>query len=157
MYRYLLLLIAAALILLYLFYPRGDDPRQIEAVLNEIKDSAGKHDADGVTEHFSLQYKDEYGASYPVVKNVIENAFRRYDKILVSYSGLSVVFSENESGGKEAAANLDVIVTGQSSGMPHDLIGSDGSPDNITVTLGKSGLGGWKITSVNGIDEGENY
>jgi hypothetical protein len=155
--KYLLLLIAAALILLYLFFPRGDDPREIESVFNELRDAAEKKDTDGVTEHFSLHYKDEYGASYHVVKNVIGNAFRKYDGIRVSYSGLSVLFSENESGEKEAAANLDVIVTGRSSGMFYDLIGSEGSPDNITVTLKKSGLGGWKITRVEGLDEQEGY
>ncbi len=41
--------------------------------------------------------------------------------------------------------------------MPHDLIGSEGSPDNVTVTLKKSGLGGWKITGVEGIDAQESY
>jgi len=155
--RYLLLLIAAALVLLYLFFPRGDDPREIEAIFDEMKEAAANKDTDGVAEHFSLQYKDEYGASYPVVKKVIGNVFRKYDSIRVSYSGLSVVFSENESGEKEAAANLDVTVTGYSSGMSYDLIGSEGSPDNVTVTLVKSGLGGWKITGVEGLDAQESY
>lgn len=153
----MLLLIAVTLVLLYLFYPRGDDPREIESVFNEMIDAAGKNDADGITEYFSLQYKDEYGASYPVVKNVIENTFRKYDSIRVSYSGLSVIFSENESGEKETAANFDVIATGQSSGMSYDLIGSEGSPDNVTVTLKKSALGGWKVTGVQGLDEQDSY
>jgi len=156
-YRYLLLLIAVTLVLLYIFYPRGDDPREIESVFNEMIDAAGKNDTDGIAEHFSLQYKDEYRASYPVVKNVIENAFRKYDNVRVSYSGLSVIFSENESGEKEAAANFDVTVTGQSSGMSYDLIGSEGSPDNVTVTLKKSALNGWKVTGVQGLDEQDSY
>jgi hypothetical protein len=155
--KYLLLLIAAALVLLYLFFPRGDDPREIESVFGDMRNAAEKKDADGVAEHFSLQYKDEYGATYPVVKKVIGNVFLKYDSVRVSYSGLSVVFSENESGEKEAAANLDVTITGYLSGMPHDLIGSESSPDNVTVTLKKSGLGGWKITGVEGLDAQESY
>ena len=157
MSRYLLILIIVALVILYIYFPRGGDPREIEAVLGEMKDAAQIKDLDGVMSHFSLQYKDEYGATYHVVKKVIEDVFRKYDSIGVSYSGLSVVFSENESGGKEAAANLDVIVTGHSSGITRDLIGSDGSPDNVTVTFEKSSLGGWKITSVEGIDEQDGY
>jgi hypothetical protein len=37
------------------------------------------------------------------------------------------------------------------------LIGSDGFPDNVTVTLKKSGIGGWKITAVEGIDSPDDY
>lgn len=157
MSRYLLLLIVFALVLLFIFFPRGDDPREIEAVFNEMIEASENKDADGVTGHFSLQYKDEYGATYYVVKKVVENAFRKYDHISVSYSDLSVIFSENESGEKEASASLDVIVTGHTSGTSRDLIGSEESPDNIIVTLEKSRLGGWKITGVEGIDEQDSY
>lgn len=157
MSRYLLILIVVALVILFIYFPRGDDPEEIEAVFDEMKEAAENKDADAAAEYFSLQYKDEYGATYHVLKKVIENTFRKYDSIRVSYSGLSVIFSENESGDKEASANLDVIVTGQSSGMSRDLIGSEESPDNITVTLEKSGLGGWKIMGVEGIDERDSY
>ena len=157
MFRYLVLLVAAALVLIYFFYPRGDDPKEIQAVFDQMRDAAVNKDAEAEARYFSIQYKDEYGASYPVVKNVIENVFRKYDEIQVSYSGLSVVFSKTESGEKEAAANLDLLITGQTSGMSHDLIGSEGSPDNITVTLRKSELGGWKIVSVEGIQEQDSY
>jgi hypothetical protein len=79
--KYILLLIALAIVLIYFFFPRGDDAGQIEAVFNEIRDAAGKKDAEGVTGHFSLQYKDEYGAGYPVVKSIITKAFQEYDGI----------------------------------------------------------------------------
>lgn len=157
MSRYLLLLIVFALVLLFVFYPRGDDPQEIEAVFDGMKEAAENKDAEAAAEYFSLQYKDEYGATYHVAKKVIENTFRKYDSIRVSYSGLSVIFSEDGSGEKEASASLDVIVSGQSSGMSRDLIGSEESPDNITVTLEKSGLGGWKITGVEAIDERNSY
>ena len=157
MSKYILLLIALAVVLIYLFFPRGDDAGQIEAVFNEIRDAAGKKDAEGVTEHFSLQYKDEYGAGYPAVKGIIRNAFQEYDGIQASYSGLSAVFGENEYGEKEAAANVDILVTGFKSGIPYILIGSEGSPDNITVTLKKSGISGWKIAGVEGLDTPDDY
>lgn len=157
MSRYLLILVVAALALVYFFFPRGDDAGDIEAVFNEMIAAAEKKDAEGVSGHFSLQYKDEYGASYPVVKNIITKAFEKYDRIDVSYSGLSAVFGENDYGEKEAAANVDVLVTGYESGMPHILIGSEGSPDNVTVTLEKSGMSGWKITGVEGLDNPEDY
>jgi hypothetical protein len=155
--KYLLIPVVAALAIIYFFFPRGDDTGEIEAVFSEMIVATGKKDTDGVTGHFSLKYKDEYGASYPVVKNIISKAFEKYDRIEVSYSGISAVFGENEYGEKEAAANLDLLVTGYESGMPHTLIGSGGSPDNITVTLEKSGFGGWKITGVEGVDTPDDY
>lgn len=157
MSKYILLLIILTVALIYFFFPRGDDAGRIEAVFNEIRDAAGKKDAEGVTGHFSLQYKDEYGAGYPVVKSIISKAFEKYDGIQASYSGLTAVFSENEYGEKEAAANVDVLVTGFKSGVPYNLIGSEGSPDNITVTLKKSGISGWKITGVEGLDTPDGY
>ncbi len=100
MSRYLLILIALAAVLIYFFFPRGDDAGEIEAVFNEMRDAAGKKDIDGVTGHFSLQYKDEYGAGYPVVKNVIAKAFGKYDRIEAAHSGLSAVFSETSTARK---------------------------------------------------------
>jgi hypothetical protein len=41
--------------------------------------------------------------------------------------------------------------------MSYDLIGSEGSPDNITVTFRKSDLGGWKIVRVEGIRDQDSY
>ena len=157
MSKYILLLIALAAVLIYFFFPRVDGAGEIEVVFNEISNAAGKKDTHGITEHFSLQYKDEYGAGYPVVKSIITKAFEMYDRINASYSGLSVVFGKNEYGEKVASANVDVLVTGFKSGIPHILIGSGEHPDNITVTLKKSGISGWKITGVEGLDTREGY
>lgn len=156
MSRYIIPLIILAAILTYFFFPRGDDTREIESVFNEVIEAAGRKEPDAISEHFSIQYKDGYGAGYPVVKNIIRSAFEKYDSIEASYSDISVAFSENEYGEKEAAANLDVVVTGLKSGIPYKLIGSEDAPDNITVTLKKSGLGGWKIMGVEGIDTTES-
>ena len=157
MSRYIFLLIILALILIFYFLPRGDDAGEIEAVFDEIVEAAGKKDYEGIMEHFSVQYKDEYGAGYPVVKNIIIKVFEKYDSVEASYSGLSVVINKNEYGEKEAAANTDVEVTGYKSGIPDKLIGDNESSDNITVTLRKSGLGGWKIIRVEGLDNPEDY
>jgi hypothetical protein len=150
--RYVVSLIVTALILIYFFYPRGDDTGEIEKMFNEMTVAAGKKDLDTVTGHFSIEYKDEYGAGYPAVKKIIGNVFEKYDRIDASYSELRVVFRKNEYGEKEASANCDVRVTGYIAGVPYHLIGSADTPDNITVTLEKSALSGWKITSVEGLD-----
>ena len=157
MSRYIFLLIILALVLILYFFPRGDDSGEIKALFDEVIEAAGNRDYEGITGHFSVQYKDEYGAGYPVVKNIIIKVFEKYDSVEASYSGLSVVINKNEYGEKEAAANMDVEVTGYKSGIPDKLIGNSESPDNITVTLRKSGLGGWKITRVEGLDDRDDY
>lgn len=143
-------------LLIYFFYPGGDDTAEIEAVFNDIIESAERKDQNGITEYFSLHYKDEYGATYPAVKNIIKKAFEKFDSFDISYSDLSVSINENADGEKEAAANLDAIVTGTKSGVPHSLIGSDESSENVTVILRKSALGGWKIIEVQGLDSADH-
>lgn len=155
MARYIIPLIIIIALLIYFFYPGGVDTSEIESVLNGMKDSAEHNDPGEITEQFSINYRDEYGATYPVVKKIIKEAFERYDGIEPSYSGLSVSVSENEEGDMEAAANMDVSVRGIKSGAPRYLIGTADSPDNITVTLKKSPLGGWKIMKVEGIDKAD--
>lgn len=156
MLRYVVPLIVAAVILIYFFYPRGDDTREMEKIFNEITDAARKKDLNAITEHFSIQYKDESGAGYTAVKKIIGNVLDKYDRIDVTYSELHVVTRNNEHGEKEASANCNVLVTGYKSGVPYQLVGSVDSSDNITVTLKKSGLGGWKITEVAGIDAADS-
>ena len=155
MARYVIPLIIIVALIIYFYFPGGDDTSEIEAVFNGIIESAGEKDLKGVTEHFSIHYKDEHGATYPVVKNIIQNAFDRYDGFQATYADLSATIGETENGEKEAAANLDIIVKGIKSGEHHNLIGSDESPENITVLLNKSSFGGWKITGIEGLETGD--
>ncbi|MEQ9618336.1 MAG: hypothetical protein RIG61_04075 [Deltaproteobacteria bacterium] len=155
MARYVIPLIIIVALLVYFYFPGGDDTSEIEAVFNSIIESAGEKNLEGVTEHFSLHYKDGHGVTYPVLKNLTQNAFEKYDGFQASYSGLSATIGENENGEKEAAANLDIIVKGIKSGKKQNLIGSDVSPENITVMLKKSSFRGWKIIEVEGIEKSD--
>lgn len=136
----------------YLFRP-GDDPSQIKALFDEMTEASGSKDIDGTMEGFSFQYKDRYGVSYPVLKKLIGDAYKKFDRIEASYSGLDAVIGEDVNGTNIASVNVDVVVKGIKSDDTQWLIGSEDSPDNITVTLEKSTLGGWKITEVEGVDE----
>ena len=155
MARYVIPLLIIVVLLVYFYFPGGDDTSEIEAVFNSIIESAGEKNLEGITEHFSIHYKDEHGATYPVVKNIIIKAFDEFDGFQASYSGLSATIGENENGEKEAAANLDIIIKGIKSGERQNLIGSDQSPENITVMLKKSSFGGWKIMEIEGLDTGD--
>jgi len=150
--KYVIFAIVIGVVLTYFLLPSGDDTKEIEAVFNKAMEAGKKKDLDGVTEHFSINYRDEYGATYPVVKNIIKNFFDRFDGFDGRYSDLKVSIKETEEGEKQAVANLDVFVSGIRSGIPSPILGVEDSPQNITVTLEESGLGRWKIIKVEGLE-----
>jgi hypothetical protein len=153
MKKYVIFIVIIAVVLTYLFYPPGDDTREVEALLNQALESGKEKDLDGVMGHFSLNYRDEYGATYPVVKNVVKTYFDRFDSFEGKYSRLKASINETKGGEKQGVANLDVQVWGMKSGIPTPILGDLDSTSNITVTLKKSRLGGWKIVKVEGIEE----
>jgi hypothetical protein len=139
------------IVLMIFFIPRGDDNREIELVFNQMIKSGNEKNLEGLLENISLQYRDEYGATYPVVKEVIKRYFKNYDGFDARYSDLVVSITESEQG-LNALANLNINVVGFRSGTAISILGSEGSTDNLIVTLEKSFLGDWKIKSVQGID-----
>jgi hypothetical protein len=151
MKKYVILIIIAVG-LAYLFFPSGDDTREIEAVFIKATEAGEKKDLDGVMEPFSISYRDGYGATYPVVKNVVKNFFDKFDGFEGNFSALAVSINETEQGEKQAVANLDVYILGMKFGIPTSILGDADSPQNLTITLKKSGLGGWKIIKVEGLD-----
>ena len=155
MSKYIVLAIIILGLFTYLFLSSGDDPSEIGVLFNEMIEVGKKKDLDGVMEHFSINYRDDYGATYPVVKNVVKNFFERFDGFEADYSNLAVSINESEDGEKKAVANLDVQVSGIRNGIPVQLLGDEDTPQNITVTLVKSKLRGWKIVKVEGIEDEE--
>jgi hypothetical protein len=155
--KYIVLTITILGLFIYLFLSSGDDPSEIGAVFNDVIEAGKKKDLDGVMEHFSINYRDDYGATYPIVKNVVKNFFERFDGFEADYSNLAVLINESEDGEKQAIANLDVRAVGIRNGIPVPLLGDEDTPQNIIVTLVKSKLQGWKIVKVEGIEADEEF
>src|SRR5579884_416732 len=156
MKRYIVLIIAIT-ILVYLFLPSRDDSREIEAVIHDAIEAGKKKDLDGVMEHLSIEYRDDYGTTYPVIKNVVKNLFGRFDTFDGKYFDLKVSMNETEEGEKRAVANFDIYISGINSGTAFAILGSEDSPKNLTVTLKKSKLTGWKIIKVEGVDQEDRF
>jgi len=156
MKKYVVLIIVIA-ILAYLLFPSRDDSREIEVVIHNVMEAGKKKDLDGVMEHFSIEYRDDYGATYPIVKNVIKNLFGGFDSFDGKYSDLKVSMNETEEGEKRAVANFDVYISGINSGTAFAILGSEDSPKNLTVTLKKSKVTGWKIVRVEGVEKGDRF
>lgn len=153
MARYIIPLIIVVALLVYFFYPGDVNTVEIEGTIKDLIASARNKDSEGFIDHFSVHYKDEHGATYSEVKQMIEEAFDKYERFEADYSDLSVIRSKNEEGHNEASAKVDITITGVQSGKSHNLIGDPDAPDNIIITLKKTPLKGWKITKVEGIDK----
>lgn len=152
MRKFIFPLIVLAVALGYMLFRPGDDASDIEALFNKMAEAAREKNLDAVMEGFSLQYKDGSGASYPVVKNIIGKALEKYGDIEASYSDLDAFITEDEHGYPLAYVSVGVSVTATDNGEVTELLGSEGEPERINVTLEYSALGGWKIAAVDGLD-----
>jgi len=149
----LAVLVIVVIALLVFFLCRStDDTSEISGVIDQMVEAGEKGMQGDLMEHVSIEYKDDYGASYLVVKNVVENFFQKFSKFDTDYKNLAVSIDNSENGDKTAVANLDIHIIGYRSGTPVDILGSEDSYQNITVELKKSKLLGWKITKAEGFE-----
>ena len=147
----IVLSVIVLVVLILLFYlPSGDDTREIESTIDEIMMAGRKKDLDGVMDHFSVHYRDENGATYPVVKSVIMNFFSNYEGFDCNYSNLKVSINDSDEE-QVAVASLEFYVSGIKAGGLFPIIGSESLPENIIVTLEKTTLGAWKIKEIEGV------
>ncbi len=151
MKKYTILIIIVTLVLAYLFFPSGDDTREIEIVIQKTMEAGKKKDLEGMMKYFSIDYRDDHGSNYPIVKNIIKTFLDRFDGFDGKYSDLKVSMNETKEGEKWAVANFDMSISGVRSGIATDILGSVDSPKNLTVTLTKSRLTGWKIVKIEGV------
>lgn len=151
--RYIVPAIVLGTLLIYFIFTGGDETAEIEAVFNNIIESAREKDEEGVLENFSIHYRDEHGYNYLVIKKIIGNAFSRFDSLDGSYGDISVSLSEDENGEMLAYTKVGVKAQGVKGGIPETLLGSDGSYDDIMVTLKKSSFGKWKIIEIEGVNK----
>ena len=155
--RYLIPAAIIVVLIVYFFVLSGDDTSEIEGVFDDIIESARDKDQEGVLERFSIHYKDDNGYNYLVIKRVLENEFQSFDSLDGSYENVSVQITEDGNGERVARAKVGVKASGVRGGVPKILLGSEDSYDDITVTLKKSSLGGWKIIEIDGVDKYEKH
>ena len=153
--KYIILIILIGVLLFYFFLPASkdiDDSSKISILLNNLIKSGERKDLNIVMEYFSPDYKDASGRTSPVIKNIIKNAFDRFDVLEGGYSDLIVSIRENENGENETTANLNIWIKGIRKSTPYALIGTKDNPQNINTVLESFMLGGWKILDAEGLD-----
>jgi len=153
--KYIIPIVVIAILLFYFFLPASNDndvSSKISILLNNLIESGERKDVDVVMEYFSPDYKDDSGRTYPVIRNIIKNAFDRFDVIQGGYSDLIVSTRENAKGETETTANLNIWIKGIRESTPYTLIGTQDNPQNINIVFESFMLGGWKILNVEGLD-----
>jgi hypothetical protein len=148
--KYIIPIILIGVLLFYFSLPASkdiDDSSKISILLDNLIKSGERKDLNIVMEYFSPDYKDASGRTYPVIKNIIKNAFDRFDVVEGGYSDLIVSIRENET-----TANLNIWIKGVRKSTPYALIGTEDNPQNINIVLESFMLGGWKILDVEGLD-----
>jgi hypothetical protein len=148
--KYIIPIILIGVLLFYFSLPASkdiDDSSKISILLDNLIKSGERKDLNIVMEYFSPDYKDASGRTYPVIKNIIKNAFDRFDVVEGGYSDLIVSIRENET-----TANLNIWIKGVRKSTPYALIGTEDNPQNINIVLESFMLGGWEILDVEGLD-----
>ena len=148
--KYIILIILIGVLLFYFFLPASkdiDDSSKISILLNNLIKSGERKDLNIVMEYFSPDYKDASGRTSPVIKNIIKNAFDRFDVVEGGYSDLIVSIRENET-----TANLNIWIKGIRKSTPYAVIGTEDNPQNTNIVIESFMLGGWKILDVEGLD-----
>ena len=151
MRKIIIVVLILALGLFLLTRNRGDD-EFFSSYFNKMVEAGESKNLEQFMNFFSLQYKDEYGLNYIVIKKLVENTFNEFDTLEGSFSDLSS--SIKESDGKNIAViNMDAKAVGIKNGIDTGVLGLQDKPENITIFLEKSTLGKWKIIKVEGVEK----
>lgn len=156
-----LLLLAIIIVLGVVIYMNreGEGSDYFESYIDEMIDAGEAKDYEKFVSFFSIHYRDEYGVNYVYLKNIVKNQFEKYDSFEAAFKDLNVSeIYEDESGNRLIDVNMDVVVTGMVGGVPVELIGAKGHPDNISITLRQSFMKDWDIVSIEDLDNpGNSY
>ena len=150
MKRGLLFVLAAVLAFLVLRNLFVSEEDRIKRVLKEGKEAIEKEDLEGVMDHISLFYRDDYGFTYLRIKVLLQRLFEEFDDIKIYVERMEVEVGEN---GK-ATARLLTWATARGKGGTGYIACSGQEPCRVRIDLEK-GKTGWKVTRTSGVEPGE--
>jgi len=154
MRKVIVLVVIIVILGFFLLTKDEGDNEFFTSYFNEMVEAGESKNLEKFMNFFSLQYKDEYGFNYIVIKNIVKNTFSEYDSLEGTFSGLTSKI-EKDNGKNLAIINLDASAIGIKNGIDTGILGLNEKPENITVYLEKSSLGKWKIVKVEGVEEGQ--
>jgi hypothetical protein len=140
--------IVAAILLagLTLYYlPRFEEWR-IRVAIQNGRESVEEENHPQAMNLVALQYTDDLGLNYAMVKQLLKDAFLLYNRIQVTADISGIQIKDDV-----AEARLELIVTAVLKDQPVLLIGSaEGRPIPVTLTFEKH-IGRWRLIKTHGI------
>ncbi len=130
-------IVIALPVILYMVLP--SDRKRIRNLIYEGREAAVRKDLDGVMSPVSYNYRDRYGFSYLYLKETFKSLFGRVDSFEIEISSLRIKVDE-----KKAEARFNLTVRTITDGRESYLLGSEGFPDSVVLTLEKERLK-WKV------------
>ncbi len=149
----LILIGLGAVLVLYLTFSYffGSDETKIKDIFDEARTAFNREDNGSLFADVSLEYKDESGIKYLPAKYIMMQFFKKTDNVNLRIPNISIAIS-----GKEATAELEIILTGAKQGRGYHVLGKPGDPVIIVVGL-KKGLTGWKVHSTKNVRPSKTY
>jgi len=142
--------------LAWFFFSGGEsDDEYFNNYFQNMVKAGEEKDVDKFMDNFSIQYHDDYGLNYIVLKKIVKNVFEKYENIDGEISELGSSITKDEDGTETAVVNMDVRATADNNSIQTGILGLNDTPENITVYLEKTTFGSWQIVSVEGIENGE--
>jgi hypothetical protein len=142
-----------AILVLYLTFSYffGNEEAKIKDIFDEARMAFNKEDNGSLFADVSLEYQNERGIKYLPAKYIMKQFFSRTDNVNLRIPNISIIVS-----GKEATAELEIILTGAKRGRGYHVLGKPGDPVIIVVGL-KKGLTGWKVHSTKNVRPSKAY
>ena len=117
------------------------EEERIEQVIIDIRDGIEQEILAEVMEGFSLDYKDDAGGSYDMIRGLFMRQFLKSDPITIQLSPMTV-----EIEGNTAETNFDAAIF-EGEGVSVFAIPNSEDVLHFNVLLTKDAEGEWKITS----------
>ena len=140
----LIIIAIAAIIIKFLFV---SEKSRILKVINEGRAAVEAEDVDKCMSYISLQYSDDYGLKYLIVKRILTDVFKEFDGFKVMLDDVEIEVNNKE---KTAVAAFDLRIIVTLHNQPGYLVGTTDSPAKIKMYFIKERLK-WQVVKVMGI------
>ena len=140
----LIIIAIAAIIVKFLLV---SEKNRILKVINEGRTAVEAEDVDKCMSYISLQYSDDYGLKYLIVKRILTDVFKEFDGFKVMLDDVEIEVNKKE---KTAVAAFDLRIIVTLHNQPGYLVGSTDSPAKIKMYFIKERLK-WQVVKVSGI------
>lgn len=138
----LIIIVIAAIIVKFFLV---SEKSRILKVINEGRAAVEAEDVEKSMSHVSLQYSDDYGIKYLIVKRILIDVFKEFDGFKVLLDNIEIEVKEDKA---VASFDLRIIVTLHN--QPGYLVGSTDSPAKIMMYFIKERLK-WQVIKVSGV------